>query len=262
MAITDMRGQLPINNEASYSDRPLDGIKGITIHYTDSPPTATVHDIAAYQTSEAARKQTGNDTPFPGLAYTYAVPLSGGAVKAWDLSKRVWHSAAKVRGAYRNATNVGIVWIGNDTPTREQVVGIAEAILDVERQLSAAGRDVQFDEKSIEGHRDAPYATDCPGPSWPTWKPDVIAALERLRDAANGGNDGGDDEDGGGWADPGFAAMYRRNRTRMGKPTTLPFSDSFGNVWQKSEKGSAIWMKEYNRNFFLPLEDSSPPFSI
>lgn len=255
MTITDMRGKLPINGEADYITRPLDGIKGITIHYTDSPPDATVWSIAAYQTSEAARRQTGNGTPFPGLAYTYAVPLSGGAVKAWDLDKRVWHSAAYVNGIARNASNVGIVWIGNDTPTPTQIRGIAEAIYDVETQL---GR--QFDAGHIEGHRDAPYATSCPGPSWPNWKPNVLAELERIRDA-NSSDQGGNGESGG-WAEPGFSAMYQQNRTLMGVSTTQPSSDSSGNVLQKSDSGTALWMKEYNRNFFLPRDPSLQPVSI
>ena len=45
----DVRGQLPINNEASYLPRPLDAITGITLHYTSFKAiTADVDDARVY----------------------------------------------------------------------------------------------------------------------------------------------------------------------------------------------------------------------
>jgi hypothetical protein len=252
MTVVDMRGKLPTNGEASYSTRPLDGITGVTVHYTASPPTTSLYSIAAYQTSEAARQQTGNGTPFPGLAYTYGVALDGNAQLAWDLETRVWHSAASVGGIARNRSNIGIVWIGDNAPTTKQVTGLAEAIVDSEKRLGRI-----FPDNKIEGHRDAPYPTTCPGPAWPSWRPQLLSEVRRLR-AANvppaEGNDG--------WQEPGFSQLYAANRSLMGKPTTGPYSDSLGNVYQDSASGTAIWNKKSNRNLFIPLDASSPIISI
>ncbi|HEY0582009.1 MAG TPA: hypothetical protein VGE94_07485, partial [Chloroflexota bacterium] len=71
--VQDLRGQLPTNREAQYVTRPLDAITGVTLHYTEGPTRQTAADIARYQTSEAARGQTGNNTPFPGIAYTFLI---------------------------------------------------------------------------------------------------------------------------------------------------------------------------------------------
>jgi hypothetical protein len=258
MAVENMIGKLPTNGEASYGTRPIGGIMGWTVHYTASPAGTSLWNIAAYQTSEAARGQTGNGTPFPGLAYTYGVPLSGTPVQAWPLETRVWHSAAHVNGIPRNASHIGVVFIGDGVPTPQQIRGIAEAILDSEKKLNAQGNAVRATSKTVEGHKDAPYPTSCPGSAWPTWKPALMGAIETLRNAMNNPPDEGN----GGWQDPGFSRLYRANRSLMGKPTTGPFSDSLGNVYQRSGSGTAVWNREHNRNLFIPSDVSLPIASI
>lgn len=246
--IIDMRGKLPTSREASYGKRAINEIKGITIHFTAGNPNSSVEATAAYQTSEAARGRTGNGTPFPGLAYTYGVPRDGNPRKAWDLDVRTWHSAATIGGVARNKSHASVVWIGDNTPTPLQITGMAEACVDIEKIL---GRHLP-----IEGHRDAPYPTSCPGPTWPLWKPKLEAEIIRLRvePVIPVGNSE--------WADPGFEELYRRNPKLLASPTTPPYSDSLGNVWQDGPNGSCLWMKATNRNFFLPRSAESQVISI
>jgi hypothetical protein len=170
--VLDLRGQLPTNSEAQYVTRPLDAITGVTLHYTEGPTNQTAADIAAYQTSEAARKQTGNDTPFPGIAYTFLIDGTGTANLCHDLEVRSWHSAAVVSGLGRNLTHIGICYTGDQQPNEAQIRGIAEAIRWCQDQLG--GRQL-----AIEGHRDPPYATQCPGPAWNAWRGAVEGELGR-----------------------------------------------------------------------------------
>jgi hypothetical protein len=165
----DVRGQLPTNGEATYHSRVLSGITGVTIHYTAGPSTQTVRQVAAYQTSEAARGQTGNDTPFPGLAYSLFVEGDGRVYLAWDLATRVWHSEAVIAGKARNATHVGICYAGNVKPNAAQMAGLGLAVGWVFRSLARA--------LTIEGHRDAPVSTACPGPAWPAWRTELLGNI-------------------------------------------------------------------------------------
>lgn len=163
-APVDLRGELPTNNEAGYGQRPINGIVGVTFHYTAGPPSQTAQQVAAYQTSEAARAQTGNGTPFPGLAYTLFVEGSGRVIQAWSLGTRVWHSAAVINGEGRNYTHIGICYAGNIEPNQPQKVGLALALAWCERQL---GRELD-----VEGHGWV-YSTACPGASSRRWIPEV-----------------------------------------------------------------------------------------
>jgi hypothetical protein len=170
--VRDIRGQLPTNTEAQYVNRPLDGITGVTLHYTEGPTTQTAHDVAAYQTSESARHQTGNNTPFPGIAYTFLVDGSGTPNLCHDLDVRTWHSAAVVNGLGRNLTHIGICYTGDQQPNDAQIQGLAEAVAWCQAQLGQR-------QLTIEGHRDPPYATACPGPAWNGWRTAVEVALGR-----------------------------------------------------------------------------------
>jgi hypothetical protein len=174
--IVDLRGRLPVHNDPDpgyrYEARPLDAITGITLHYTAGPAEQTAAAIAAYLTSTAAAQQTGTGRPFPGMAYTILVTADGAANLCWDLDVRTWHSAARVNGLSRNLTNAGICYTGNQSPNPAQVQGLARAIAWV---CSRLGRTL-----AIEGHRDAPYATQCPGPEWPVWRTAVMQAVAAL----------------------------------------------------------------------------------
>jgi hypothetical protein len=154
-------GQLPTNHEANYSQRDISAITGVTLHYTAGPASQTAYQVAQYQTSEAARGQTGNNTPFPGLAYTFFVEQDGKTSMAWDLNVACWHSAA----SGRNQTYVGICYAGDVAPNDEQMTGMANAIGYCQKKI---GRKL-----TVEGHKDA-YSTECPGPQWPAWKQTVL----------------------------------------------------------------------------------------
>jgi hypothetical protein len=154
-------GQLPTNHEANYSQRDVSAITGVTLHYTAGPASQTAYQVAQYQTSEAARGQTGNNTPFPGLAYTFFVEQDGKTSMAWDLNVACWHSAA----SGRNQTYVGICYAGDVAPNDEQMTGMANAIGYCQKKI---GRKL-----TVEGHKDA-YSTECPGPQWPAWKQTVL----------------------------------------------------------------------------------------
>lgn len=160
----DVRGKLPTSGESDYGKRPLGTITGVTIHYTAGPTSQTVYAVAAYQTSEAARGQTGAGVPFPGLAYTMFVEGDGKGYLAHDLGVRTWHSGAVISGQARNLTHVGICYAGNLAPTPAQKATMKECIAWVERTL---GRTL-----TLEGHGDA-YSTSCPGPRWDEWKDEL-----------------------------------------------------------------------------------------
>ena len=167
MALNDLRGQLP--SRRAYNARPLDGITGITLHYTAGGTNTSARAIAEFQISPAAAANTGAGEPFPGIAYTILVTGDGTPNLCHDLDRRTWHSSATVHGLPRNLTNIGICYTGNNQPNDAQVRGIAEAIGWCQSQL---GRELE-----IEGHGDA-MATDCPGPVWPDWRHDVLALVQ------------------------------------------------------------------------------------
>jgi hypothetical protein len=160
---TDMRGKLPTNHEGDYAARELSGISGVTLHYTAGPASQSAYQVAQYQTSEAARGQTGANVPFPGLAYTFFVEQDGKVVMAWDLARAPWHS----NGPGRNTHYIGICYAGDVAPNDAQITGMAQAIGFAQRQLGK--------KLTIEGHKEAGGSnTECPGPQWPSWKQTVI----------------------------------------------------------------------------------------
>ena len=103
---------------------------------------------------------------FPAIAYTLVVEGDGRIVLCHDLDVRCWHSGAVIGGVSRNVSHVGIVYSGDVEPGPAQLVGLREAIAWATSQL---GRSLQ-----VEGHRDAPYATACPGPTWPGWRAAIL----------------------------------------------------------------------------------------
>lgn len=160
-----MRGKLPTNGEAAYGTRALAGVDMVTLHYTAGPSSQTAAQVAAYQTSEAARGQTGNGTPFPGLAYSMFVEGTGRVVLAWPLTTRVWHSAAVINGLGRNYTSIGICYAGNAEPNAAQKLGLADALRWCEQQLGKR--------LLVEGHG-WQYNTLCPGSTSRAWVPEVV----------------------------------------------------------------------------------------
>jgi len=154
--IVDLRGQLPTRYPgADYSRRSVAGITGVDIHYTASPSTSTVRNIAAYQVGSSAQED------FPAIAYTYIVDGAGVPYRCHDLDRRVWHNGAPGH----NETRVGICYIGDHEPSAAQRAGLRAAIEDCERQL---GRKL-----AVGGHKDN-YATTCPGSTWPSWRSAVL----------------------------------------------------------------------------------------
>lgn len=172
LGIKDLRGQLPVLRDRGnhwqqmdYSVRSLSEIDAATVHYTASPPGATVANIASYQISDQAIPQTGVDQPFPGIAYHYVVDGAGVPHRCWDLGKRTWHAPG------HNDDSLAICFIGDRAPSPAQVLGIAKCHVDAEWLLGWA--------LAVRGHKDD-YATSCPG-GWPDWKPDLVAQIETLR---------------------------------------------------------------------------------
>lgn len=53
------------------------------------------------------------------------------------------------------------------------------------------------------------------------------------------------------WQEPGFAALRRAAGARMGDPNEDAHADGQGNVWQAGDAGVAVWMKAFNRNYWL-----------
>lgn len=161
--ILDYRGRLPIRVGAKpYYSRELRGVVGATIHYTAGSPSASVEDVARYQVGPNAQEV------FPAVAYHLVIPAAGYVCLCHDLSTRTWHSGAVVNGVARNTSHVGICYIGAHEPSPAQLAGIRAALRWCEQQL---GRPFE----SIEGHRDAPYATACPGPTWPSWRNQIMS---------------------------------------------------------------------------------------
>lgn len=137
----------------------------MTVHYTAGSARGTAAGTAGYQTSEAARQQSGAGVPFPGLAYTLFVEGSGRVVLAHSLEVRPWHSAAVVNGRGRNYTHVGVCYSGDQEPNPSQRQGLAKALRWLEQTL---GRTLH-----VEGHGDV-FSTRCPGPTRGTWLPEVV----------------------------------------------------------------------------------------
>lgn len=129
----------------------MSNVDSVDIHYTASPPSGTVYNIAAYQTG------TSSHEPFPAIAYHMIVAEDGTYYLLHDLDRRVWHNGA----AGRNEVAVGICYIGNTEPNNTQMKGLRQAIKWCEQQLGI--------KLSIRGHKDS-YPTQCPGSTWNNWK--------------------------------------------------------------------------------------------
>ena len=163
VSLLDYRDKLPIRRSAQpYYPRELARVIGATIHYTAGPPAMTIESVAAYQVGPNAQEA------FPAIAYHLVIPADGSVCVCHDLGTRVWHSGAVIGGVARNASHVGICYIGNVEPNEAQLAGIRAALRFCEAQLRRP-----LD--SIEGHRDAPYATACPGPAWPAWASAILS---------------------------------------------------------------------------------------
>lgn len=109
----------------------------------------------------------GSHLAFPAIAYHLVIPATGYVALCHNLDVRCWHSGAIVEGVSRNLTHVGICYVGNQEPNLAQLAGIRAALRWVEEN---PGHPLE----SIEGHRDAPYPTACPGPAWPRWRPEIL----------------------------------------------------------------------------------------
>lgn len=181
--IVDLRGRLPTRPGArpyfprAYAADPrrpteaelqasLDCIAGGTYHYTASSPWGSPWGIAEYQVGPTAQED------FPAIAYTLIVALSGVVYLCHDLWARTWQSGAVVDGVARNRSHVGICYIGDYQPYPAQLRGLAIATVFCEQQLGC--------QLPTEGHGDV-YATPCPGPTWPDWRPAVEAHIAQLR---------------------------------------------------------------------------------
>lgn len=59
----------------------------------------------------------------------------------------------------------------------------------------------------------------------------------------------------GGWQEPGFAALYRAHpdigHPRAEHPDGDAYSDADGNTWQRGDLGVCLWVKAFNRNYWL-----------
>ena len=105
---------------------------------------------------------------FPAIAYTMIVDGQAKSYLCHDLETRVWHNGAP----NANTTRLSVCWIGITEPTEAQIASMAQCCAWLERQLRRA--------LEIRGHKDAPYATQCPGKTWAEWKPRLLDAMQAL----------------------------------------------------------------------------------
>jgi hypothetical protein len=172
-----VRGHLPTRPGATpYDTRPTAGIVGLTVHYTASAVAAGLSAVEAVARYQSGLLESKPKTPFPAIAYTMVVDGAGTVYLCHNPTTRVWHSGAVIGGVSRNISHASICWIGNTQPTAAQIVGLARGIVWQERSL---GRHLP-----LEGHRDAPYSTSCPGPAWPGWRVALELEVGRRRLAA------------------------------------------------------------------------------
>lgn len=161
-APVDMRGKLKTRPpsqwqqpfEYPYYYRDTLGITGSTIHYTAGPASSTVQDVAAFQTGPDAQEA------FPAIAYHVLVDGEGIAYLCHDLNVRVWGSGQP--GA--NESQVHICYTGLIEPNAKQIPTIRNAVKWADDQFAWS--------LALKGHKDG-YATQCPGPKWPDWKPAI-----------------------------------------------------------------------------------------
>lgn len=152
---SDMRGKLPKRNSSiSYQTRPTNVIDTLCIHYTAAPPDRTVQQIAQYQITV----QSGD--LFPEIAYHLFVEQNGLLVWCHDANKRVWGSAQ----SGMNERAIHICYSGDVEPNQQQIDGLSRGRTFAQHSMLQPSRQL-----IVQGHKDG-YATQCPGPKWPTWK--------------------------------------------------------------------------------------------
>lgn len=145
-----------------YGTRPVDGITGITMHYTASHPSTSIWATALYQTSDAVLAV--GQPRFPSIAYHWYI-VGDVAYRCHDLATRCWHSAGIVNGVKRNDSHVAICYAGGRRPSEEQIQAIRLAIETTQQELGRALEE--------EGHKDATQ-TSCPGAAWPAWRSQIV----------------------------------------------------------------------------------------
>ncbi len=159
MKVRDLRGKLPLRYPAVpvepvqylpyYAARDPRWISEILIHYTASPASSRVEDIAAYQVGPTAQEA------FYAIAYHGIVGEDGILNLCHDLAVVTWGCTG------HNWQAAHLCYCGDREPNAEQLVGLKVGVEWVQAQLGRA--------LPLYGHKER-LSTSCPGPTWPAWK--------------------------------------------------------------------------------------------
>jgi hypothetical protein len=153
----DVRNQLPTRNKTDrYPIRNINLVDSVDIHYTAGPASTGVIGTAQYQVGPSAQLD------FPEIAYHMFVNEDGTLYLCHNLDIRTWHNG----GYLRNEKAWAICYAGNVQPNNRQMISIRNGIL--------LGQELLKRTVAVYGHRDN-YATTCPGESWRTWRPLILA---------------------------------------------------------------------------------------
>lgn len=155
--VTDSLAQHPTKN---YPMRTHADIDQIIIHHTATPANISVERIAQFQVQ---------NRDLPGIAYHFCVTADGTIYQTQYLETVPVHAGAN------SDDSVGVCLIGNFTsqpPSPAQLAATAR----LTAQLMAL---LDLPRSSIIGYSEI-INTQSPGATWPRWKPDLLAKVERL----------------------------------------------------------------------------------
>lgn len=109
----DLRGQLPVDPDAHYAERPLSDVKGVVWHHSATSQTATLNSIAKFHVE--VRK-------WPAIAYHFAIDKDGVIYQLHDVT------TASYQAQGYNRKTIGIVLIG-DMERQEVPLAMEESII-------------------------------------------------------------------------------------------------------------------------------------
>jgi hypothetical protein len=157
----DIRQTLPRHPTLQPILRDPLNISQVIMHWSATSTGTNTSTIANYH---IAGDPARNLAPAPGIRY-HIVIYSWGLVRlCWNLDVRCGHAGDDAV----NARSIGVCFV---TDTRPTAAALASATTLVRVLREVLGRVLE-----VKGHRDVSAGTECPGPTWREWMPELAAA--------------------------------------------------------------------------------------
>lgn len=191
-AMVDVVDKLPRHPTLPPYSKRTAPIKRIVVHHTDTPPTMTVEQIAAYHVNGERRDAQGNlvKAQWPGIAYHFVITPDGVIHQTQRPETRSYHAG----NANNDALGISLIgrflrrnWNGTAIPPELQLPSAAQ-MRSVSHLIAWLMQEYNIaDVQQVIGHKEV-MDTTCPGDQWTTganWKAKLHQEIQAVR--ARGG---------------------------------------------------------------------------